>query len=502
MIRFLVFFLVLQLYSFIAFAQQANFIPITVPDMRGPVPISEGSYPQLAVSRTQTPIELAAAGYVEEEYIISGFANIYDWDEASTISVRTPDAPYATRILVRRPADPDRFSGNVVVETLNNARDYDWAFIWALSYEHFLAQGDVFVAVTHSPDGIHALQEFDPIRYGELSLANPNPNELCGRFEIPSYTEEGLKWDMISQVSALLRSNSGPLSGFDMENIYISSHSGELTTYANSVHRFSRLENGNHAYDGFVIKSEYARADRINRCVDAPDEGDPRHIIRNAGVPVIRLTAQGDVLATFSVRREDSDDPVDPYRLWEVAGAPHMDKIYYEHMPIQVDQFRAGQQGFLFQWPMDYVCELDIELLDFPVMRHAVNAAFAAVDKWARTDTPPPRAVRVGVSNGGTAEAAYINDDFLNATGGMRSVYLDLPIATYYPHTPGPAVCRHLGRKAGFSWSRLEALYGSAVNYAEKLEEALAMMVEAGWLTPGDSLGVRMELLDSAITLE
>ena len=65
------------------------------------------------------PEDLRKVGYVEEEYLVSGKANVYSWPAPGPAVVRTPNAPYTTRILVRRPAKASRFSGNVVVEMLN-----------------------------------------------------------------------------------------------------------------------------------------------------------------------------------------------------------------------------------------------------------------------------------------------------------------------------------------------------------------------------------------------
>src|SRR5690606_1981352 len=109
-----------------------------------------------------------------------------------SLAIRSEAAPYTTRILVRRPADPASFSGNVIVETVNNARNYDWAFIWALSHDYLLARGDVFVAVTHTPEAIEALRSFDPERYDALSFANPLPGETCGPQNAAADAEEGL----------------------------------------------------------------------------------------------------------------------------------------------------------------------------------------------------------------------------------------------------------------------------------------------------------------------
>ena len=74
--------------------------------------------------------DLPSMGYVEEEYSVSGKANIYgyldDVGEDPRVVVQTPDVPYTTRILVRRPADCmdkagkcRRFNGTVYVEVLN-----------------------------------------------------------------------------------------------------------------------------------------------------------------------------------------------------------------------------------------------------------------------------------------------------------------------------------------------------------------------------------------------
>jgi hypothetical protein len=476
-------------------AQAEGFLQVTVPEYSGPLTVSPESYPQLAAHRTQAFLDLDSMGYIEEEYLVSGNANVYEWAVDGSVSVKIPAAPYTTRILIRRPVDPGRFSGNVIVETLNNARQYDWAFVWALSYDYIVNSGDVFVAVTHSPDGIGVLKNFDSLRYASLTLANPAPMETCGPDNSTSASEEGLKWDLISQIGVLLRSETGPLAGFEVKSLVATTHTEELTTYANSIHKFSKRSNGDPVYDGFVIKSEYAATDRISRCALPPPEGDQRRIIRNAGVPVLRVITQGDVLGALSVRREDSDDPSDLFRLWEVAGAPHMDKIYYQHMPVVEDQVKFGQVGYLVNWPMAYQCTPDIDLLDFPVMRYAVNAAFSAMTSWINTGASPPRAERISVSRENSGEPDIVTDSHGNALGGMRNVYLDVPVATYMDSSPGPAVCTNLGRKEIFSWQKLESLYGNSENYASRVDQRLESLVENGWLTNKDSEKIRQELI-------
>jgi hypothetical protein len=483
----------------IAIAVLAAAAATAVPRVTGPIPVTAGSYPFLAANRVQEVVDLARLQYVEEEFFIAGTANVYDWTENGsangTLIVRTSGAPYTTRILVRRPSDPRRFSGNVIVEPLNNARAYDWAFVWAYSYEYFAERGDAWVGVTHLPAAVAALKRFNASRYAPLSLANPSPDERCGRGNAASDSEEGLRWDMFSQLGALLKSGAtpGPLGGFRVERVYAASHYGELATYVNAVHNHARLDNGRPIYDGYLIKANEDPS-RIRRCAAPPPEGDPRLITRNVDVPVIRMIAQGDVLETATRRREDSDEPGDRFRLYEVAGAPHMDTIFYRHMPIVQDQIAAGQTGFDWHWPLAYRCDPDVPLMDSPVMRDAANAALASLDRWVRRGTPAPRAERIAATDGGTSGARFVTDQFGNAVGGVRSPSLDVPAATYHPSRTGPMTCRSLGYTTPFESARLDALYGSSKSYATKVAASVDRLVRQRWLT--ESAGRRIKTED------
>ena len=83
------------------------------------IPVTANSRPLMAADHTMQPVDLAKSGYVETEFLVSGTANVYDWAADGSISVKTPHAPYTGKILVRRPADPSKFSGTIVVELMN-----------------------------------------------------------------------------------------------------------------------------------------------------------------------------------------------------------------------------------------------------------------------------------------------------------------------------------------------------------------------------------------------
>src|SRR5438105_4448643 len=74
--------------------------------------------------------DLAIQGYVEEEFFIQGTANRYNTPTGATASIVDKDHPYKTRIVVRRPADPKRFNGTVLVEWDNVTNNFDAENMW------------------------------------------------------------------------------------------------------------------------------------------------------------------------------------------------------------------------------------------------------------------------------------------------------------------------------------------------------------------------------------
>src|SRR6476646_9292533 len=61
-----------------------------VPKATGPIPVTADSYPFMAANKSTPAFDLSKVGYVEEEYIVSGVANVYDWAADGAINVKTP----------------------------------------------------------------------------------------------------------------------------------------------------------------------------------------------------------------------------------------------------------------------------------------------------------------------------------------------------------------------------------------------------------------------------
>jgi hypothetical protein len=463
-----------------------------IPKVTGPIPVTADSYPFLAADHSMVPFDLAKYGYVEQEFIVSGNANVYDWAADGSLSVKTEKAPYGARILVRRPANASKFSGAVVVEPLGAARRFDWAVMYGYLNEHMMERGDAWVGIT-MPAAADGLKKFNPTRYTAVSFANPNPGETCpGAKGGPSPMEEGLRWDMVSQVGALLKSGAAgtPLAGFRTEALYMTSQFADVVTYLDAIHSHARLANGKPVYDGYLLRNPGAPS-RLSNCGAAPARNDPRSVVAKVDVPVIEVSAQGEVVASQAQRRPDSDEPGNRFRRYEIAGASHIDHYAYDRgFPTFADQTATGGgvQGTP-DWPFNAPCDPAIPLSMDPRLKYAYDSTLVALDQWARKGTPAPRASVIEVKDG-----AVVLDAAGNGVGGVRSPWVDVPAATYFTSSPGPGTCAELGHTVAFEKGRLESLYGTDKNYQTKFTQSVDQLVKAGWFTESDGKKIKADI--------
>ena len=74
-----------------------------LPVVEGPIEVTEHSHPFCAMEYSRKPLDVKQYGYVEEEFFLSGKANVYDADEQDHVYIVKEGLPYKNRILVRRP---------------------------------------------------------------------------------------------------------------------------------------------------------------------------------------------------------------------------------------------------------------------------------------------------------------------------------------------------------------------------------------------------------------
>ena len=461
-----------------------------VPKFTGPLPVTADSYPFLDDAHSLVPYDLAKYGYVEQEFIVNGNANVYDWAADGSLTVKTPNAPYAARILVRRPANASKFSGAVVVEPLGAVRRFDWAIMYGYLNEHMMEHGDAWVGIT-MPAATDGLKKFNPTRYAALFFANPNAGETCPAVKGgPAAMEEGLRWDLISQVGALLKSGAAgtPLGGFRTEALYMTSQFPDVVTYLDAIHSHARLANGKPVYDGYLLRNPGAPA-KLNNCGSAPARNDPRSIVAKVDVPVIEVVAQGEVDGSLAQRRPDSDEPDNRFRRYEVAGASHIDRWAYDRgFPTFADQTASGgaTQGTP-EFPLNAKCDPPFSFSTDTRLKYVYDSTLVNLDRWARKGKPAPRASLIEVKDG-----AVVLDAAGNGVGGVRSPWVDVPAATYFTGTT-PAACREFGHTIAFDKARMDSLYGSEKNYESKFAKSVDELVKAGWYTESDGKKIKSE---------
>jgi hypothetical protein len=360
--------------------------------------------------------------------------------------------PYTTRILVRRPEDAGRFSGIVVAEAMH-ASGNSWMFFFTRTY--MMRNGHISVEIAPQKAGTEAtIVASNKERYASISIP-----------------DAGQANDIIAQVGALLKSNApaSPLASLKVRRLFLmgtSQSAGTLRTYL-TAHASSRMPDGKPIFDGYLPTST---------------AGMP---IVKVDVPLIQVATQTEVFRGAAegsaYRRPDGDAPGDQFRLYEIAGMPHNDSR--ENPTYSPDP-----------------CKM-------PVTRYPVGAMMAMalhhVIQWADKGTVPPRAERIVVENGAIAMDAQGN-----ARGGVRTTYVDVPVATYgvpnvadpKPGTRDDFYCGIGGYETALTPDRLRALHKDQASYRAKVQQRLAELTKAGWFLPeyadqvtGDAEKVRIQ---------
>ena len=483
-----------------------------VPHVTGPLPVTADSYPFGAADHTMVPQNLSRIGYVEEEYLVSGTANVYTWPAPGPAVVRTPNVPYTTRVLVRRPATRGRFSGNVVVEMLNPSNLFDLNIGWAMMNRQIVANGDAWVGITAKPISVVALKNFNPTRYAALSWANPLTLSDPANCALPTQadssrtTENGLVWDMYTQVGAWIRSNApsnpftyrrdrdrgrndrdqgrgGDRQGGPVQHVYgfgYSQTGGFQYDYINAVQPLVVQTDGKPMYDGYIVAvagGAFAGLYRINQCEPVPPVADPRYQFKNVGVPIIHVMSQSDYLIGIASRRADSDVFPDQFRHYEMAGAAHAtpDELYYAAAPADI--IKAGVT------PPPLSCN------EGPRSRFPSHIFFDAfllnLERWVERGIAPPHADPILVQNG-----APVLDAFGNVTGGLRSPFLDVPTSTWFGSSTGASFCFIAGHEVPFTEAQMHGLYPSHGAYVSAVAKDVRGLVRDRFITKSDGVSL------------
>ena len=406
-----------------AAAQSVPPVPVVEGPITGPGEMWAGLRPALAPGNE--PVDF---GYLTEEYFVSGTAN---------------GLSYKTRILVRRPADADRFSGIVVAESMHSN---GFAVTFQPAMKSILLRGHVHVEIAAQQGNVNnTIKPFNSERYASLSI-------LSGQQAS----------EILAQVAHLLKREPGYrrliLQG-------TSQASGVLRTFQSQKHFQSRMPDGSPLVDGYLATSTLGNAPMM--VVDVPTVHMPTMTEANNASP-----------AGIGYRRPDGDEPANNrYRLYEVAGMAHAnsrDTVAYVPNP----------------------CSLPVS--DFP-WGGAVAMGLQHLVAWVDRGVVPPRAQPIGFDNNTANDGSRLALDVHgNAKGGVPSTYVDVPVAQYgVPNSgatqPANFNCSIAGWRIPFNEDTLRDLYKNRGSYISRLNRRLMELVREGWVLPEYTEDIRAD---------
>ncbi|MGJ7916193.1 alpha/beta hydrolase domain-containing protein [Massilia sp. LXY-6] len=411
--------------------------------------------------------QLATKNYVEEEFYVAGKANRYRIPDVMANAQLIDKAhPYVSRVLVRRPADPARFNGTVVVEWLNVSLGHDADFVYASVRELLVREGYAWVGVSAQHVGVEGLIASNPSRYGKLTLAASNSDPVGGKEIDPPGRGAGgdvLGWDVFSQVGATVAGGASPImGGFKVERLIAageSQSSFRLGMYYNSIQPLYGI------YDGFLLY----------------DRGPEFALRTDLGT---KLVSFGSEFMNFFLKGSPQPDSTNQ-RWWEVAGASHesVDEIAnYMDPQILRDHALKGPDG------------ASISLTDFeaadcaitPVWSRVPNgdvmkAALKGLNTWLVSGVAPPTVPRL-VSDD---QKQLVRDTQGRVSGGIHTAAYDAPRAKNGAY--GSGKCTLAGYHIDFTPQQMCQRYGSHAEYVNQVQRIVNVNLRDRVLLPEEA---------------
>jgi Alpha/beta hydrolase domain len=413
---------------------------------------------------TAQPSDLAANGYVEQEFFASGTATAFKPDsmpsDGKWTITPTTTASYKTRIIVRRPSDPARFNGTVIVEWMNVSAGEsapDWDFLNPM----LMRDGYAYVGVSAQALGVNG---------GKAILGSPGSSAPNGglvgaepaRYGSLHHPGDEYALDMYAQIGQALHApHQKALGGLKPTHVLAVGESQSafyLTTFADALQPLTNV------YDGIFIHSRGGSGASLAGTSIASKKGpDNLRIRTDLKVPVFMSETQTDLIQLgYAPAQQPNTAKV---RTWEIAGTAH------------ADAFTVGAAASVIG------CTTPV---NSGPQHNVVQAGFTAFDKWVDNGTPPPSPPPFKLSS--THPAALALDAHGNVIGGVRTPAVDVPVSTLSgaPAAGSNSICGLFGSTVAFTPAQLASLYGTQSNYIAQYTKSLDKAIASGYILSAD----------------
>jgi Alpha/beta hydrolase domain len=385
--------------------------------------------------------------------------------------VPAASAPYKTRILVYRPTDPDTFNGTVIVEWLNVSGGLDAAADWITGHTELIRSGYAWVGVSAQKVGVEGGTSVVSISSSPLKKADPV------RYASLSHPGDSFSYDIFAQAGQAVRNATTvrPLGDLPIRTVIAAGESQSafrMVTYIDAIHPRDDI------YDGFLVHSRGANGAPLSEAPQMAIATPSGAIIRtDVDVPVMIFQTETDLtLLGYAAARQDDGAHV---RLWEVAGTSHADSYT---IPFGLSDLGNSPDAATIRISYGLGCAVPI---NSGPQHFVLNAAIAALNAWVTKGTPPPLAPRLEISAGPPVK--IVRDNYGNALGGIRTPYVDVPIAALSGDAqPGSLLCALFGSTQLFDDALLASLYPDHDTYVTAYDAAVDRAVQGGFVLPPD----------------
>ena len=429
--------------------------------------------------------DLAAHGYVEEEFFIKGTAGTYNINGPVTATVKDTGQTYYTRVVIRRPADPKRFNGTALVEWDNVTNQFDAENVWFFDWEHMMRAGYVWVGVSPQTVGVAALKKWSPTRYGEFDVGKV----VAGTGPRGGPDADAMSYDIFSQVGAAIRHPAAVdmLHGLKPKVVLAigeSQSASRLATYVNSIHPLVK------EYDGFLLLSAVGskiRDDLIS--------------------PVFKINTEHDTVTGDAAAWQPDTAK---FRSWDVAGSSHVD----QHLRASREPLELRDNGLSLEAKMAPLCS-NAQVGTRTPTGTVVGSAIDKLAVWAAGGKLPPSAPHLKITQVNqrpTQSVVERNADKL-AQGGIQLAAMAVPTQINFgvggPADPaaaaaggeaiGAGACVRWGYSVDMSVDELNAKYPSHAAYVAAVKKVTDANVKAGYITAFDGAATIREAQESHI---
>nr|WP_101836066.1 alpha/beta hydrolase domain-containing protein [Frankia canadensis] len=432
---------------------------------------------------------MSTYGYVEEEYFLEGDATTYRLTDSELrtdgrwTAEPSGSLPFRTRMVVRRPVDPAKFNGTVIVSWNNVSAGTDG---FQLDTPEIFEGGFAVAAVstqvvsvygfdTASPQG---LVSWDPERYGSLSI--PSDDASYGIFTAAAQLV-GPGRDLAA---------NDPMGGLDVRRLLAhgaSQSAARLQSYFNAIQPLTNR------FDGFLFDVHFGWSAPLATEQAARETALPDVVHRfqsvtrlrdDLRVPVLVVNSETEAPAFAEARQPDTDT----FRLWEAAGTSH----------ASTHTIRVVAGKFQRDWGVNLaaVAGLNGPSPNTVDLRPLRDASFFHMQRWLAERIPPPAQPRIEITG---EPPTIVRDAHGIARGGIRLPAVAVPTAKVTGTIGSANLLENLGGSSEpFSADTLKALYPTRELYLEKVEKAVSAGVAAGFILPRDATAMIREAESTA----